>query len=286
MSRALLGRYWAGQDPYDPVALATMRHPAWSADWPQSAERIASHDADVAIHTSHPAYPAHRLERLAGSDEVWRPLPTSFMSTPFRISGASDIWIVEARLEYPDDGIWHAIVSAELRDGLIGHETAYYCRASLPAAWPTYPAQAPVSLPAVSASMEHDASAERRHHAAFRSYVDTMATDPSSAVHALYHDHAVIDRPQDEARVSGLADIARVHDGLRSLLPGRVRRVIATGDVLLTESQVSPAGTTWFLVRILEFDGDRVARATEYLAESYEPPDWRKAWIEPLPVDG
>jgi hypothetical protein len=134
--------------------------------------------------------------------------------------------------------------------------------------------------------MEHDASAERRHHAAFRSYVDTMATDPSSAVHALYHDHAVIDRPQDEARVSGLADIARVHDGLRSLLPGRLRRVIATGDVLLTESQVSHAGATWFLVRILEFDDDRVARATEYLAESYEPPDWRKAWIEPLPVDG
>jgi hypothetical protein len=209
------------------------------------------------------------------------------MSMPFRISGASDVWIVEARLEYPDDGVWHAVLSAQLRDGLIGHETAYYCRDSLPAEWPaTYPDRAPEPLPAVSASMEHDASAERRRHAAFQSYVDTLATDPGAAPHALYHDHAVIDRPQDGGRVSGLADIARVHDELRTVLPGRVRRVTASGDVLLTESQVSHAGTPWFLVRILEFDGDRVARVTEYLAESYEPPDWRKAWIEPLPVDG
>ena len=133
--------------------------------------------------------------------------------------------------------------------------------------------------------MEHDVSAERRHHATFQSYVDTMATNRGAAVHALYHDHAVIDRPQDGGRLSGVADIARVHDE-RTVLPRRVRRVTASGDVLLTESQVSHAGTPWFLVRILEFDGDRVARATEYLAASYEPPDWRKAWIEPLPVDG
>jgi hypothetical protein len=134
--------------------------------------------------------------------------------------------------------------------------------------------------------MEHDASAERRHRDAFPSYVDTMATDPGAAVHALYDDQAVIDRPQDGRRVSGVADIARVYDQLRNLEPERIRRVTASGDVLLAESQVSHAGTPWFLIRILEFDGDRVARATVYLAESYEPPDWRKAWIEPLPVDG
>ena len=209
------------------------------------------------------------------------------MATPLRISGASDIWMVEVRLEYPDEGVWHAVATLELRDGLIGHETVFYCRESLPAEWTaSYPHRAPEPLPEIAASMEHDASTERRHRAAFQSYVDTMATDPGSAVHALYHDSAVIDRPQDGGRVSGVADIVRVHDELRSLLPGRIRRVIASGDVLLTESQVSHGGATWFLVRILEFDRDRVARTTEYLAESYEPPDWRKAWTEPLPAHG
>jgi hypothetical protein len=89
-------RYWRAQDPYDPATLADIRHPLWSADWPQSNERVPSHDADVAIHTGYPDYPAHSLSRLAGSDEAWQPIPAHLMFVPVRITGASDFWIAEA----------------------------------------------------------------------------------------------------------------------------------------------------------------------------------------------
>ena len=105
MSRKLVERYWRAQDPYDPVTLASCRHADWSAVWPQSAERIPSHEADVAIHGTYPGYPAHRLERTTGSDELWKPLPSVLLWTPIRLTGASDMWIAEAHLEYPVDGL-------------------------------------------------------------------------------------------------------------------------------------------------------------------------------------
>jgi hypothetical protein len=91
MSRSLVERYWQAQDPYDPATLATLRHPDWSADWPQSGERFPNHQADVGIHSSYPGYPAHRLGRTTGSDEVWKPLPAPLMWTPVRLTGASDV---------------------------------------------------------------------------------------------------------------------------------------------------------------------------------------------------
>jgi hypothetical protein len=56
---------------------------------------------------------------------VARVLPTPLLFTPIRLSGASDFWIGEARLDYPNDGVWHAVTSIELADGLIKHETVY-----------------------------------------------------------------------------------------------------------------------------------------------------------------
>lgn len=285
MSRALVERYWAAQDPYDPAALAGLRHPHWFADWPQSDERIPSHDADVAIHTSYPTYPAHSLARIGGSDEVWKPVPAPLMFIPVRISGASDFWIAEAQLEYPDDGLWHAIASFELREGLAWRETVYYCRALGSGPWPiTYPDSVPAPLPGIASSMEHDADAERRSRDAHQHYLELLASDPPAAVRHLFHDTAVVDRPQFGRRVAGVAGITQAHDEQRDMLPGRVRRIVASGNVLVVEARLTHDGRDWFLVSILEFTDDKVAIATEYLAECFSSPDWRSGWVEPLPA--
>ena len=54
----------------------------------------------------------------------------------------------------------------------------------------------------------------------------------------------------------------------------------------MAESRLDHINTTWFQVTIAEFDNDRVARMTEYLAESYPAPKWRSALATPLPDDG
>jgi hypothetical protein len=283
VSRVFVERYWAAQDPYDPTALARLRHPSWTAIWPQSNERIPTHDADVHIHTSHPDYPAHHLERLGGSDELWRPIASPLMFIPMRITGASDVWITEAQLEYPESGRWYALASIELLDGLAWRETVYYCRAADAGPWPaTYPERLPTPLPPIAASMEHDDEAERRSREAHARFVERFARSPESAVRDFFHDTAVIDRPQFGRRVTGIEGIERVHAEQRDVLPGRIRRAVASGDVLLTESQLRLVDETRFLAAVLEFNGDKVARATEYLAEAISPPDWRRDWVEPV----
>ena len=176
VSRALVERYWRAQDPYDPATLGDVRHPAWWAEWPQSNERVPSHEADVAIHTAYSDYPAHALSRLAGSDEAWQPM-----------------------------------------------------------------------------------LAAARH---------------------LFDENAVIDRPQRGRRVVGVSGIARVHEAQRELLPGRIRRVSASGHVLVVESLVRLSGPHSYRVDILEFAGDKVVKGREYFAEALPATEWRRALVE------
>ena len=275
-------RYWRAQDPYDAATLAELRHPEWSADWPQSRERVPSHRADVAIHQAYADYPAHELARLAGTDEAWRPTPAALLFMPIRITGASDFWIGEARLEYPEQGLWYAVALIELREGLVWHETAYYCRAQdLGPESAQYPDPLPSPLPGIEASMEHLDEAERRHRETYAQYVALLAEDPASSARQLFHQTAVADRPQTGRRASGVAGITQAHAARRDLLPAQIRRVMASGHVLVVESTVGPKGASQYRLDILEFADDKVMKATEYFAESTPAPEWRRALVEP-----
>lgn len=132
------------------------------------------------------------------------------------------------------------------------------------------------------ANMERDVDLEARHLAAHADYLECERTDPNRAVGILFHEGAVFDRPQYGQRASERAAISRIHEEQAQRPPGRIRRVIASGEVLIIDSRLGPMTDSWLLVRILEFKGNHVARAAEYLAKPYEPPDARKPFIEHL----
>ena len=166
-------------------------------------------------------------------------------------------------------------------------ETVYFCRSFESPPWPdAYHEQAPSGLPALTASAEHNAEAERVHSDAYARYLDIARVDPGAAARGLFQDTAVVDRPQSGRRVAGVENIAQAYEAQRDVLPGRLRRVLNSGHVLLAESRLDHSNETWFLVTIAAFDQGRVARMTEYLAESYPAPEWRSAWVEPLPENG
>jgi hypothetical protein len=107
-------------------------------------------------------------------------------------------------------------------------------------------------------------------------------SDPVSPIGASFTSETTIDRPQYGMRASGAEAIALLHEEQAGPWPGRTRRLIASGDVLVAESRLSGVADAWYCVRILEFVGDRVTHVTEYLAEPYDPPDARKPWVERL----
>jgi hypothetical protein len=43
-----------------------------------------------------------------------------------------------------------------------------------------------------------------------------------------------------------------------------------------------PDGSTWWLTTVYELRGDKIARATILFAPTFDPPDWREPYREPL----
>jgi ketosteroid isomerase-like protein len=83
-------------------------------DWPQSGEQVIGGDARRAVYGAFPA------------------LPTV---SPRRIHAAGDLVVLEARLEYGAEAIYHTVFVLEFRDGRIARETAYWAEPFEAPAW-------------------------------------------------------------------------------------------------------------------------------------------------------
>ena len=104
--------------------LASLRHPDWSVDWPQSGERVGSHSSFAEIIRRNPGgHPTTTVTRIVGSEDRWVVTPGN---TVVKVVGAGDAWWSEWLATYPDGQTYHVIDLIELRDGLVRHETVYW----------------------------------------------------------------------------------------------------------------------------------------------------------------
>jgi len=98
--------------------------------------------------------------------------------------------------------------------------------------------------------------------------------------HRIYHEDAVLDYPQSGERTRGRRNI----QGQRASQPNKkqfaVQRIIGGGDLWVTELVLSYDSKPFYTVSIMEFRGDKVARETQYFADPFEAPAWRKQWVE------
>jgi ketosteroid isomerase-like protein len=98
--------------------------------------------------------------------------------------------------------------------------------------------------------------------------------------HRIYHENAVLDYPQSGERTRGRCNIQKQ----RSIQPSKkrftVRRIIGGGDLWVTEYILTYDGKPSYTVSIMEFTGDKVARETQYFADSFAAPAWRAPLVE------
>jgi hypothetical protein len=59
-----------------------------------------------------------------------------------------------------------------------------------------------------------------------------------------------------------------------------VLRIIGSGDLWVTELILTYDGKPTYTVSIMEFEGDKVARETQYFADPFVAPAFRAQWIE------
>ena len=76
---------------------------------------------------------------------------------------------------------------------------------------------------------------------------------------------------------------------LRSHHPGKpsgfkVRRIVGSANLWITEYIITYQGKSAYTVSIMEFrDDGKVIHETQYFADPFEAPAWRKQWVRQIP---
>src|SRR5271168_3922614 len=101
--------------------------------------------------------------------------------------------------------------------------------------------------------------------------------------HRIYLEDAVLDYPQSGERTRGRSNIQNQRASQPSNKRFTVRRIIGGGDLWVTELILAYDGKPSCTVSIMEFNGDKVARETQYFADPFVAPAWRAQWVERMP---
>jgi hypothetical protein len=107
------------------------------------------------------------------------------------------------------------------------------------------------------------------------------ADGDADAEHDIYADDSICDYPQSGERILGRKNL----QALRSHHPGKpsgfqVRRIVGGDDLWVTEYTIVYQGKPAFTVSIMEFRDGKVVHETQYFADPFEAPAWRKQWVE------
>jgi hypothetical protein len=111
------------------------------------------------------------------------------------------------------------------------------------------------------------------------------ASGDLAAEHAIYSDDAVCDYPQSGERILGRKNL----QALRGHHPGRpsgfsVQRIVGAANLWITQYQIQYLGRSSHTVSIMEFQEGKVVHETQYFADAFDAPEWRRQWVDRMPT--
>jgi hypothetical protein len=122
---------------------------------------------------------------------------------------------------------------------------------------------------------------EEQIRAALNAHWQASAAGDANAEHDIYDDDAICDYPQSGERILGRKNL----QALRSHHPGKpsgfkVKRILGNGSLWVTEYTITYQGRAAYTVSIMEFRNDKVVHETQYFADPFDAPAWRKEWVQ------
>lgn len=107
------------------------------------------------------------------------------------------------------------------------------------------------------------------------------ATGDAVAEHAIYDEQVVCEYPQSGERIVGRSNL----QALRSHHPGkpsgfRIRRIVGRDDLWITEYTIDYVDRPAYTISIMEFREGRVVHETQYFADPFDAPAWRRRWVQ------
>jgi hypothetical protein len=128
-------------------------------------------------------------------------------------------------------------------------------------------------------TQQQDAGAERRETIS-RFFAAIQAGDRATLLEVLAPD-AITRWPQSGERITGAESCVLVHENYPGGPPPySVVRMSGAGDVWVAELVAEYGVDRWHIVSIIEFDGPRIARMTDYFGQTFPAPDWRRQWVQ------
>jgi hypothetical protein len=126
---------------------------------------------------------------------------------------------------------------------------------------------------------------EQQIREALDAHWQASAAGDANTEHDIYADDSICDYPQSGERILGRSNL----QALRSHHPGKpsdfkVRRIVGKGELWVTEYIITYQGRPAYTVSIMEFnDNGKVVHETQYFADPFEAPAWRKQWVQQPP---
>ncbi len=102
------------------------------------------------------------------------------------------------------------------------------------------------------------------------------------AEHQIYDEHAVLEYPQSGERIRGRHDIQASRMAQPDAKRFSLQRLLGAGGLWISELVVGYGDRPFRVVSIMEFDGGKVIRETQYFAEPFEPGPSRAQWVETM----
>jgi hypothetical protein len=95
----------------------------------------------------------------------------------------------------------------------------------------------------------------------------------------IYHDDAVLEFPQSGERFEGLANFREWRNEYPASVTLEIGEMRGEGNLWVVEGTISyDRGPGQPALNVLEFSGEKVARETIYVTETWEAPEWRARW--------
>ena len=104
--------------------------------------------------------------------------------------------------------------------------------------------------------------------------------DDFTVEHQIYRDDAVLEYPQSGERIRGRTRIQESRMAQPNRKRFTVRRLMGGGALWISEVVMSYDQEPVYAVSIMEFEGEKVVRETQYFASPFDPRPSRAQWVE------
>ena len=101
-----------------------------------------------------------------------------------------------------------------------------------------------------------------------------------AAEHQIYAEDAVLEYPQSGERIRGRGNIQASRTAQPNEKRFTVRRILGGDALWISELVLTYDGQPVYVVSLMEFEGAKVVRETQYFGDPFEPGASRAQWVE------